>query len=288
VSISRFVPPAFLALALSATALLAATTSGHANAAPGHPVREASTVREAAAVRGARVVAPDQELTSYGPNWAGYVASGARFRFVKATFRIPYLDCQKTPGTTKDPAMFADWVGLDGMGTGQVTVEQDGISGQCERGEPTYFAWWEMFPKAPIYPDTATVNPGDTIETSVYYVARVREYELILTDVTNGEGFTTWQRCSASSCANATAEVITEDPGKGVHNSSEYWPLADCGETTFWHIGITDYAGQRDGLSSSNWQTTTLVMADSAGHTKDTVSGLAGGTEFRTYWERTS
>jgi hypothetical protein len=60
----------------------------------------------------------------------------------------------------------AFWVGLDGADDG--TVEQTGTTADCFGGTPVYFAWYELFPAAPIeYSDT--VAPGDNMSASVTY-----------------------------------------------------------------------------------------------------------------------
>jgi hypothetical protein len=182
--------------------------------------------------------------------------------------------------------MFGDWVGLDGIGSQHVTVEQDGIAGQCVRGVPSYGVWWETYPKAPVYMSIA-IFPGDIIQASVYYSSAARQYRLTLTNLTNGEGFSTWRRCGGSSCQNATAEVITESPSMSV-SGSRYWPLAACGTSSFGKITITSTAGQRGGFASSRWQNTELVMIDNARRVKDATSGLSHGTAFQTYWQRAS
>lgn len=208
------------------------------------------------------------------------MASGATFGYVRATFKVPGLDCAKTPGTAKNPALVGEWVGLD-----TTTVEQDGISGECVSGRAQYMAWYEMYPKMPVYPKM-TVNRGDTIQVSVQYLAGKHEYELVLKDRTNGEGFTKLARCGKRSCANASAEVITESPGKSGPAKSAYYPLADAGTTSFTGISITDTAGQRGAFTSPNWQNTKFIMQDGHGRIKTRIGALTrDGSAFRTYWE---
>ena len=221
----------------------------------------------------------------YGPNWAGYVASGAHFRYVQARFIVPRVSCRKTPGTTRTPAMAADWVGLDGFNQTRFSVEQDGISAQCVNGVPSYGAWWEMYPRAPLYPGV-TVRPGDQILASVWYNPKLHKYRLNLADLTDGEGFSQYERCGMSSCQNVSAEVITESPALSTASNAKYYPLADLGTSTFWNIKITDRSGQRGSFTAGFWQDARLVMIDNGNRVKATTSGLAaGGTAFRTYWE---
>lgn len=226
--------------------------------------------------------------TQTGPNWAGFVVTGPKFRYVKATFYVPRANCRKTPGSTRLPALGADWVGLDGYNQSNPTVEQDGITAQCQNGVPSYSAWYEMFPKPPVYPNMV-VRPGDKIVADVFYDHVKHKYRLDLTDVTDGEGFSLWQRCPNRFCQNISAEVITESPAESASVNSKYYPLADIGTSDFWHIVVSDMAGQKTGLSSGNWNTTRLVMTGNAGRVKAATSGLgSGGTAFRTYWEHAS
>lgn len=258
---------ALLALAVPAVAL--SVTAGQANAAAPIPA----------------IAHPVTNITMGGasPNWAGYVAYGRKFRYVTATFEVPRLDCARTPGYGL-PAVAAAWVGLDGDGTR--TVEQDGIMGQCLHGAASYYAWWEMYPKAPVYAGWR-LRPGDIIDASVWYDAPAGKYRLDLTDRTSGASFSNWERCGASSCANATAEVITESPGKS--GSSGYYPLADWGTSSYWDISITDGVGQRGGFDSGHWTSTSVRMVGTNGDTKTATGGLSSsGTTFRTYWENRS
>jgi hypothetical protein len=218
-------------------------------------------------------------MDEYSPNWGGYVATGNTFRYVQATFKVPYLDCAKTPGKPGNPTLVGEWVGLD-----TVTVEQDGISGECDGRTASYGAWYEMYPKQAAYPSTS-VHAGDTVQVSVYYSPSKHEYELTLNDLSDNEGFVKWARCGKSSCANSSAEVITEAPGK--QSGSGYFSLADFGTTSFSGIQITDGAGQRGTFASGAWSNTRFVMEDNAGHVKTAIGGLGqSGTAFQTYWER--
>lgn len=265
------------------TAPQSAASAGPASTYPGAPAVSIKPLIQAA-TRSLAVVGDQVTMADSSQNWAGYVSSGNRFRFIQATFRVPSLNCHKTPGTVKVPALVGEWVGLDGLSGSRVTVEQDGISGQCVKGVPSYAAWWEMFPKVPVYPGVF-IRPGDVIQASVYYNAKTRQYRLTFSDLSNGQGFSTWRRCGASSCRNGSAEVITEAPAMSVSGNRLY-PLADCGTESYSHIQITDAAGQRGGFASSNWQNTQLVMVDNSNRVKAATSGLSHGTAFKTYWER--
>lgn len=311
--IKRLVRPVLLAAVPAALAAAAVAVSLPAGAAPAAP---AAGARETAARTGAGGTSHRQSAvvnvypgaatlagrtgrtaptgrtglndTQTGPNWAGFVTTGDKFRFIKAAFHVPRVNCHRTRGTTKLPALGADWVGLDGYNQSHPTVEQDGVTAQCQNGVPAYSAWWEMYPKPPVYPNM-TVSPGDVIVADVFYDHVKHKYRLDLTDVTNGQGFSLWQRCATRHCTNTSAEVITESPAETAAVNSKYYPLADIGTSTFWHIVLTDLAGHKTGLSSGNWNTTRLVMTGAGGRVKASTSGLGGGgTTFRTYWEHSS
>lgn len=225
-------------------------------------------------------------VTASAPSWGGYIARGPKFRYIQATFTVPRLNCRKTPGTAKQPAVVYDWVGLDGT-TQPATVEQDGVGAECWKGGAFYGIWWEMFPKSPVFSQSIAVFPGQRIQASVYYSSASRKYHLVVNDLSNGEGFSTWQRCSTSHCANGTAEVITESPCKAVACNS-WVPMADFGTSSYWNISITDASGQRGAFASSHWQNIKVVMIDGGGRVKAQVSNLSHGTAFKTYWKSAS
>jgi hypothetical protein len=300
----RFLRPALAAAALPAIALLVSASTGVApaktTASPAkfhpHPLELVHGTKP----NGITNAALGRDFTAYSHNWSGYVAtgtwSGAQFRYVQATFTVPSLNCAVAPGNSTSPATVADWVGIDGVsynfGKTSPSVEQDGIVGQCVNGAAQYAAWWENYPNAPTYP-TLTINPGDAIEADVYYnpgrTATQGQYNYTLTDVTTGQGFNTpWEKCGTSSCANSSAEVITEAPTDG--NTGLLLPLADYGLSNFENIAMTDKAGQRAGITSSNWKSTNVVMVDSTTGTR-TLSApgpLFGGAAFSDFWKAAS
>lgn len=295
----RFLRPALAAAALPAIALLVSASTGVAPAktAPSlakahpHPLQLVHGTKP----NGITNAALGHNFTAYSSNWSGYVAtgtwSGAQFRYVQATFTVPSLNCAVAPGTTSAPATVGDWVGIDGVGYNfgaSNTVEQDGIVGQCVSGTPQYAAWWENYPNAPTYPNL-TINPGDAVEADVYYnparTAAQGQYNYTLTDVTTGQSFNTpWEKCGASSCANSSAEVITEAPS----GTAGILPLADYGISNYENIAMTDKAGQRAGITSTNWKSTDVVQENSSNAILSTPGPLFGGQAFSTFWKAAS
>lgn len=292
----RFLRPALAVAALPAVALLVGVTasSAPANTAPvaakSHPVP--LQLLHGTKPTGLANTALGHADTAYSSNWSGYVAtgtwSGAQFRYVQATFTVPSVNCTTTPGTTAD-AVYSDWVGLDGVGYNfgsSSTVEQDGIAGGCVAGAPSYYAWWENYPGAE-NALSLTISPGDAIEADVYYdgsrTVAEGQYNYTLTDVTTGQSFDQWEQCGASSCANSSAEVITEAPSDAT--SGAVLPLADYGVSNFENIAVTDKAGQRGPLTSSAWYNTEVVMENASDSVLSTPGSLFGGAAFSTFWE---
>jgi hypothetical protein len=296
----RFLRPVLAAAALPAIALLVSASTGVAPAkttpslAKSHP--QPLQLAHGTKPNGMTNSTFRRDFTADSTNWSGYVAtgtwSGAQFRYVQATFTVPSLNCAATPGTTSAPTTVGDWVGLDGVGYNfgaSNTVEQDGIAAQCASGAAQYYAWWENYPNNPTYPNL-TISPGDAIEADVYYdgsrTVAQGQYNFTLIDVTTDQSFGTWQKCGAASCANSSAEVITEAPS----GPAGILPLADYGISNYENIAMTDKAGQRAGITSSNWKSTELVQVDSTTGTRtlSTPGPLFGGQAFSTFWKAAS
>jgi hypothetical protein len=218
---------------------------------------------------------PGKTINVVSQNWAGYVAQqhGVRFRYVRATFFVPYVDCASTPSSFS-----GHWVGLDGAGNG--TVEQDGILAACQGTTPVYSAWYEMFPLPPVYA-TITVRPGNSIVASAYYDAGTRKFTLSLTDTTNGQHFSHALSCpSGSRCQRLSAEVISEAPSSG----ATILPLTNFRAESFGDAAVTDSHGQRGGLRGAWWDTYGVTTEDASGVVLDQPTQIFRGRDFDCYW----
>jgi hypothetical protein len=215
------------------------------------------------------------DLTSL--NWGGYAASrpGLRFRYVQATFFVPYVDCASTPN-----AQSAHWAGLDGLHNS--TVEQAGISADCLGSTPSYRAWYELVPMPPVF-QHITIKPGDSIVARVYFSRRRSTFTLSLTDATNGHHFSHTAPCpSRATCQRSDAEVISEPPlGPG-----GYLPLANFRAQGYSSAQVTDQQGHRGGLRSSRWDTTKITTVSQRGAVLDQPTALYRATAFGMYWMR--
>jgi hypothetical protein len=256
----------------SRTAGRAAVATGHASSVqPGHPMILA---------RGN----PTPVISSAGntsridsTNWAGYAAArpATTFRYVQATFFVPYLDC-----TTTTNAFSSHWVGLDGLSSR--TVEQLGVEAGCAGATPQYYAWYEMYPgnESSVF----FVKPGNSIVASVYYNLRSKVFVLTLADTTTGQHFTRSEKCAAGSCSRSSAEAISESPSD---SSGKALPLANYRASSFSDVSVTDSLGHRARLNSRWWNTYQIIeIGGSSNNVAAQPTSLFQGRAFGNYWLR--
>jgi hypothetical protein len=99
----------------------------------------------------------------------------------------------------------ASWIGIDGYSSN--SVEQIGTDSNVYNGIAVYAAWYEMFPKAPVYLGM-TINAGDTISAEVNYLG-LGNFRLSITDVTTGASFSTIQKSSDAATGVFSNPVIS-------------------------------------------------------------------------------
>jgi len=252
------IPLAVLALALGPA--LAAGSASAATARPdgGMPIRAGGTAN---GVHGG----PRNESSS--TNWSGYAADSGTYTSVSASWVQPTGTC------TSATRYSSFWVGLDGYDSS--TVEQTGTDTDCVDGSPQYYGWYEMYP-ADSFNFGDTVKPGDTITASVVYEGS-NEYKLSLADSTQGWSVSTTKTLAGA--ARSSAEVIIEAPC--CTNSGGILPLADFGT-----VNVSDSVV--DGDPIGDLSPVQIIMQDSSGKDKDTVSSLSAEENFSATWERAS
>ncbi len=201
---------------------------------------------------------------STSSNWSGYANTGTTFTDVKGSWTQPTATCSS--GQT---AYAAFWVGIDGDTTN--TVEQIGTDSDCSNGSPTYYAWYEMYPKFPVNLSN-TVRPGDSLTAEVRYNGSGR-FTLTITNNTRGWTFSTNQRSSRARLGSA--EWIAEAPS----SSGGVLPLANFGTVNF--TGCT-----ANGVSISSNPNPDPITMQSGSTVKAQPSGLgSGGTSFSVTWK---
>jgi Peptidase A4 family len=134
-------------------------------------------------------------------NWGGYATQGTskEFTSVTASWTEPTVTCRN------DNSLYAPWVGIDGFGN--ETVEQTGVQTYCATGKPVDSAWYEMYPKNPVYYNKK-VKAGDAITATV--TASGDDFTLTISDST--EGWTETTHKTLSSATRSTAEAVIESP----------------------------------------------------------------------------
>jgi hypothetical protein len=122
---------------------------------------------------------------------------------VTGTFTVPSL----APGTSGSDKL-AEWVGVDG-GNGDGSLLQAGLNESPDPGDPgetTIQPWWEILPASETYITSVQIQPGDLVTVSIRQFNGT-SWSITLTDLTNGEGFSTDQTYTGPA---TTAEWIVE------------------------------------------------------------------------------
>jgi hypothetical protein len=198
-------------------------------------------------------------------NWSGYAANGSTYKSVSANWTQPSAKC---PSGDQYSAF---WVGLDGYSSD--SVEQTGSEADCSGKTPEYSAWYEMYPANPVY-FNEPVEPGDSFSGSVTFNGG-SSYTLVLTDHT--EGWSKTVNASLSGAANSSAEAIVEAPC--CKSSGQPLNLTDFGTVNFSSVTV-------DGSPISDFSPTEIIMVDSSGRDKDTISSSSDGNSFTATWVR--
>lgn len=196
-------------------------------------------------------------------NWSGYAVDGTGATSVSGSWTQPTVTCAKGESSWSSP-----WVGIDGDTSN--TVEQTGTDSDCQKGKPTYYAWYEMYPKNTVV-IPLTISPRDSITGSVQYASGV--FTLKLTDNTTGASFTTTQQ--SNKAKRSSVEWIMEGPSSGL--------LSDFGSVTFTGASAT-INGQSQNLGSFAGADP-ISMVSNSGVTRAAPTGITGGTAFSVDWE---
>jgi hypothetical protein len=124
---------------------------------------------------------------SNSSNWSGYAAVGGPYTVAKGTFTVP----SSVTGTSR--AAVSEWVGLDGLGSGDPSLIQAGVDEFPDPADASgfdIFPWWEILPATETNIRSLKVQPGDEVTVTIWQVSG-RTWEINLTDDTTGQRFTT-------------------------------------------------------------------------------------------------
>jgi len=103
------------------------------------------------------------EGTQTSSGWSGAVvrlAQGESFRWIEGDFIVPNVDAPS------DGSFYsAAWIGIDG--DPGIQVMQSGVACDVQRSgsslQPSFYLWWEWFPKPEVQIKNLPVSPGDLI-----------------------------------------------------------------------------------------------------------------------------
>lgn len=195
---------------------------------------------------------------STSTNWSGYDVTTGGATFVTGTWTQPSATCSPGESSWSSP-----WVGIDGDTSN--TVEQIGTDSDCQSGTPTYYAWYEMYPKG-LVQIPMTVTPGKSYTGTVTYSGGT--FVMTLSD--GSHSFTTSQ--SSKRAKRASAEWIMEGPSSGL--------LTDFGNVPFTGASAT-MNGATVGPSASG----AITMVTKSGAPRATPSLLGPGS-FGVAWDQ--
>jgi hypothetical protein len=201
-------------------------------------------------------------------NWSGYTVDGSNATYVTGTWTQPTsLNCSAVPSSWSSP-----WVGIDGDTSN--TVEQIGTDSDCSRGTPSYYAWYEMYPKS-LVTIPMTVVPGHSYTGTVAYASSTGGFVMTLTDNTTKASYTTTQY--SKKVKRASVEWIMEGPSSG-------------SLTGFGTIGFTAASGTIGGVSglldpAVFPHANPITMVTSQGGTRAAPSSPPSNGSFSVSWQ---
>jgi Peptidase A4 family len=199
-------------------------------------------------------------------NWSGYAVDGTNATHVIGSWKQPgVVSC-----ATRENSWSSPWVGIDGDNSN--TVEQIGTDTDCSNGAPTFYAWFEMYPKSLVVINSNTVRvwPGDSFTAEVTYNSSNSTYLLTLTNNTAHQSFSTSQ--FSKRARRTSVEWVMEGPSSGL--------LTNFGSIDF-SGGSATIGGQTVSPSSSSAQSITMVTSQGVPRA---VPTSASGGGFTVNW----
>jgi hypothetical protein len=202
--------------------------------------------------------------------WSGYlVASDIKNRTsvvssVSGSWTVPAVKF------SENDTFSGVWVGIGGYG--EETLIQVGTEQECVSGQRTYYAWYELLPAYMIRIRTLSVQPGDTITTSISLInENTSTWSIEINDVTQGRNF---RKNVFYNSSRLSAEWIVERPKV----NGTVTTLADFGDMT-----LTECKATLAGVTGAvgNFSYVQLVMYGDKDAALVSVSPLNGsGSSF--------
>jgi Peptidase A4 family len=186
----------------------------------------------------------DAKAIEVSQNWTGYVARGAKFVSVSATWVQPSADCLVR--ATRTESSF--WVGLGGDAKSSRRLEQVGTTADCTANGEEYWAWYEIWPAEAVWL-AFDVEPGDRVSAAVRVQGHTVTFELH--NLSTGKRFSKTVRMRAPD--TSSAEWIAEAPTAVLEHGERLVPLTNFGTVTFTHAQATSASGHTGAISDPAW-----------------------------------
>ncbi len=116
-------------------------------------------------------------------NWAGQIATtngGPKFKSVAGNWTVPTIVPTQYLGAS------ATWIGIDGAGTSPNSIIQTGTAQETENGVTAYYAWYELYPAAPV--NLALVSPGNQMSAVITQTSGT-SWDLTISDLSTGQSW---------------------------------------------------------------------------------------------------
>jgi hypothetical protein len=220
--------------------------------------------------------APSHVLEVISHKWSGFVDKDelqTDLHGALGTWTVPKVTC-----TSGENSKVAVWVGIGGdylirKGDPEV-LYQDGTDSDCEKGQPTYYAWQQQFgggsdaTAIPLKCPSATpcVHWGDTISASIVDRGLLTHWSLA--DFRNGRRV--WTHSSSWKTVfqhRHSAECIVEAPGIP-NGEGALFPLPHFGTVTFSSCQTVDQSGKARSIDArrlpKNWTFSELELKQGA------------------------
>lgn len=211
-----------------------------------------------------RVHGPKHKLTATtSTNWSGYSVDGTNASSVTGSWTVQPAQCARGETSWSSP-----WVGIDGDNSS--TVEQTGTDTDCSRGTPSYYAWWEMYPKGTVKIGDP-ISPGDSMTGTVTYGSGA----FLLTLVDHTAGWTNSITQTSTKAARSSVEWIVEGPSTGT--------LTDFGTLSF-SADTATINGQTESLDGFGSSADAITMATKKGVVRAAPGAVSKAGGFADTW----
>jgi hypothetical protein len=196
-------------------------------------------------------------------NWSGYAIAASGATQVIGTWQQQPAICALGETSWSSP-----WVGIDGDVSN--TVEQTGTDTDCSGGTPSYYAWYEMYPK-PTQVLPMTVTPGHFYTASVRYTTGVfTGFTLSLTDDSVAGLPAATEHIPANNARRSSVEWIVEGPSNGLL-------------TEFGTLPFSSMSGAFNGQAAKLASAQSITMVNNGGSTRAKPGPLSGGASTDTW-----